>query len=42
MNNALRWFYVIWLGLVLVLNMLGVIGTYLSPQPLYETWLYVT
>ena len=42
MNNALKWFYIIWLGLVFGLNAVGIIGTYLSTQSLYETWLYVT
>ncbi len=42
MNSALKWFYTIWFGLFVGLNLLGIIVDYLSTRSLYETWLYVT
>jgi len=44
MNIFLKWFYIVWFGLVLLLNLLGVIGTAITTKSFFETlsWLQET
>lgn len=41
MNTFLEWFAKIWLGLVLLLNLLGIVGTAISTQSFWETVSYI-
>jgi len=37
MNKFLEWFYKIWIGLVILLNLLGIAGIAKSTQSFWET-----
>ena len=38
---TLKWFYRIWFSLVIGLNIIGIIGMYLSTSSFIETWEWV-
>jgi len=41
MDFTLKWFYRIWFGLVIGLNIMGIVGMYISTQSFIETWRWV-
>lgn len=41
MDTALTWFMRIWIGLVVALNVIGIIGFFLTAPSLWEGWLWV-
>ena len=41
MNIFLKIFYYSWFGLIIVLNIIAIIGMYISTQSIYETWIWL-